>query len=299
MLEITTDFRNRVAAALLDARDNYDGSDAAFAKKHSINASIYSRIKSGEREKVIKPEQWLNLGRLLDVSPDERRWNMARTEVFNQIEEEVKFCQAFHKSRVFVDDCAIGKTYSAKYLSRTLKNCFYVDASQSKTKILFARSLAKCIGVDSSGTYADVKQNIKYYLNAIPNPIVIIDEAGDIEYPAFVDLKEYWNATDGSCGWYMMGADGLEKKIKEGIKHKTPSYREIFSRFSDKFSFSVPKGKQEKIGFYRQLITDVLSVNMTDKAKLPSIVNKCLLTDNEKGEATGLRRAESLLILLQ
>lgn len=299
MLEITTDFRNRVAEALLDARDNYDGSDANFAKKHSINASVYSRIKSGEREKVIKPEQWLNLGRLLDVSPDERRWNMARTEVFNQIEEEVKFCQAFHKSRIFVDDCAIGKTYSAKYLSRTLKNCFYVDASQSKTKILFARSLAKCIGVDSSGTYADVKQNIKYYLNAIPNPIVIIDEAGDIEYPAFVDLKEYWNATDGSCGWYMMGADGLEKKVKEGIKHKTGSYREIFSRFSDKFSFSVPKGKQEKISFYRQLITDVLSVNMADKAKLPTIVNKCLQTDNEKGEATGLRRAESLLILLQ
>lgn len=299
MLEITTDFRNRVAAALLDARDNYDGSDSAFAKKHSINASIYSRIKSGEREKVIKPEQWLNLGRLLDVSPDERRWNMARTEVFNQIEEEVRFCQVFHKSRIFVDDCAIGKTYSAKYLSRTLKNCFYVDASQAKTKILFARTLAKCIGVDNAGTYADVKQNIKYYLNAIPNPIVIIDEAGDIEYPAFVDLKEYWNATDGSCGWYMMGADGLEKKVKEGIKHKTGSYREIFSRFSDKFSFSVPKGKQEKISFYRQLITDVLSVNMTDKAKLPSIVNKCLLTDNEKGEATGLRRAESLLILLQ
>ena len=182
MVEIATDFRNRVIEALKEARNNYDGSDSAFAKKHGINASIYSRIKNGDTDRVLRPEQWLNLGRQLDVSPSERRWNMARTEVFNVIEEEVRFCQAFHKSRVFVDDCAIGKTYSAKYLSRTLRNCFYIDASQCKTKILFARALAKCIGVDSSGTYADVKQSIKYYLSAMPNPIVIIDEAGDIDY---------------------------------------------------------------------------------------------------------------------
>ena len=92
MVEITTDFRNRVTEALLAARQNYDGSDAAFAKKHGINASIYSRIKNGDTDRVLRPEQWLSLGRLLDVSPTERRWNMARTEVFDIIEQEVRFC---------------------------------------------------------------------------------------------------------------------------------------------------------------------------------------------------------------
>ena len=299
MLEITSDFRNRAAEALLAARHNYDGSDAAFAKKHRLNASIYSRIKNGETDRVLRPEQWLSLGRLLDVSPTERRWNMARTDVFRIIEEEVHFCQKFHKSRIFVDDCAIGKTYSARYLSRTLKNCFYIDASQCKTKILFARTLAKCIGADNAGTYSEVKQNIKYYLNALPDPIVIIDEAGDLDYAAFVDLKEYWNATDGSCGWYLMGADGFASKLRAGIKRRTSSYREVFSRFSDKFSYAVPRGRSERIAFYRKLITDVLSVNMEDRSKLPAIVNKCLQTDHADGEATGLRRAESLLILLQ
>lgn len=299
MLEITSDFRNRVAEALLAARRNYDGSDAAFAKKHGLNASIYSRIKNGETDRVLRPEQWLSLGRLLDVSPTERRWNMARTDVFRVIEEEVRFCQEFHKSRIFVDDCAIGKTYSARYLSRTLKNCFYIDASQCKTKILFARTLAKCIGADNAGTYSEVKQNIKYYLNVMPNPVVIIDEAGDLDYAAFVDLKEYWNATDGACGWYLMGADGFASKLRAGIKRRTSSYREVFSRFSDKFSYAVPRGRSERIAFYRKLITDVLSVNMEDRSKLPAIVNKCLQTDNADGEATGLRRAESLLILLQ
>ncbi len=73
---------------------------------------------------------------------------MARTDVFTLIEEDVSFCQAHAKGMMCVDDCGIGKTFSAKYLSRSLKNCFYVDASQAKTKQQFIRLIAKTIGVD-------------------------------------------------------------------------------------------------------------------------------------------------------
>lgn len=69
MIEITTDFRSRIIDALLEARNNYDGSDAAFAKKHGISASIYSRIKNGDQEKVLRPEQWLNLEAVFWMSP--------------------------------------------------------------------------------------------------------------------------------------------------------------------------------------------------------------------------------------
>ncbi|WP_318546324.1 hypothetical protein [Flavobacterium columnare] len=41
-------------------------------------------------------------------------------------------------------------------MSRILKNCFYVDASQAKTKQLFIRLIAKTIGLDNTGKYADV-----------------------------------------------------------------------------------------------------------------------------------------------
>ena len=299
MLEISNSYKEQVVQALLSARDNFSGSDANFAKKYGMNASVYNRIKNGEREKLLKPEAWLNIGRALDVEPNARKWNMARTDVFDIIKEEVLFCQQYHKSKVFVDECAIGKTYTAKYLARTEKNCFYVDASQCKTRILFARTLAKTLGIDNSGTYSELKQSIKYFLNVIPSPIILLDEAGDLDYPAWVDLKEYWNATDGVCGWYLLGADGLRTKITNGIRSKRGSYREMFSRLSDKYSFAVPQKKEPRIGFYKKLITDVISVNITDKSKIPTIVNKCLSTELVEGEATGLRRAESLLILLQ
>lgn len=297
MLQLSSEFKNKVIDALLDVRKNYDGSDNAFSKQWSINAGVYSRLKSGEREGLLKDTQWLNLGREFGITLNERKWNMARTDVFNIIEEDVLFCQQYAKSKMCVDDCGIGKSYSAKYLSRTLKNCFYVDASQAKTKQLFVRLIAKTVGVDDKGKYAEVKANIKYYLKMLPMPIVIIDEAGDLEYTAFLELKELWNATEGCCGWYMMGADGLRSKIERGIISKKVGYKEMFSRYSEKYTAMVPRDRQEMLGFYRKLITEVLSINIKNKSLLPIIVKRCLTTD-ESGNIGGLRRAESLLILM-
>jgi hypothetical protein len=124
MLQITNDFKEKIIGALLEQRKNYDVSDSAFAKQYSINGAVFSRLKNGEREGLLRDAQWLNLGRELGVSVNERKWNMARTDVFNMIEEEVVFCKEHAKGRICVDDCGIGKTYSAKYLSRNLKNCF-------------------------------------------------------------------------------------------------------------------------------------------------------------------------------
>lgn len=296
MLNITNDFKTKVRAALLEVRENYDGADSAFAKQWGINGSVYNRIKNGELVGLLKDNQWLNIGRELNIDLGERKWNMARTDVFTVVEEDIMFCQQHAKAKIFVDDSEIGKTFSARYLSRKLKNCFYVDASQAKTKQLFIRLIAKTIGVDSDGKYAEVKANIKYYLRLLPQPMMIIDEAGDLEYKAFLELKELWNATENACGWYMIGADGLRNLIEKGIRGKKVGYREIFSRYSGSYTTVTPVDKQEKQGFYRKLISDVLSVNMEDRTALTDIVKRCL-THDSSGQMGGLRRAESLLIL--
>ena len=297
MIQITNEFKQKIVGKLLEVRQNFDGTDQQFAKQRDINYSVFSRLKNADNyDGLLKAADWLNLGRELDVTANERKWNMARTDVFTLIEEDVTFCQAHAKGMMCVDDCGIGKTFSAKYLSRSLKNCFYVDASQAKTKQQFIRLIAKTIGVDDKDKFIKVKSNIKYALKMLPNPVIIIDEAGDLEYPAFLELKELWNATVNACGWYMMGADGLRNKIERGISNKKVGYAELFSRYSEKFTTIVPADRQEKLAFYRKLITDVLSVNMTDKSRLNEIVKRCLTTDNND-HIGGLRRAESLLIL--
>lgn len=299
MLQTTQQQKQVIVTALMEQRKNFDGTDQQFAKQWDINYSVYSRLKNEKTyDGLLREAQWLNLGRELNVEMDARKWNTAKTEVFTVIEQDILFCKDNAKAMICVDDCGIGKTHTAKYLSRTVKNCFYIDASQAKTKQQFIRLIAKTIGVDDKDKYVRVKANIKYALRMLPNPVVIIDEAGDLEYTAFLELKELWNATDKACGWYMMGADGLRRKIERGIQNKKVGYKELFSRYSERYTTIVPNNRNEKINFYKQLITDVLNANMKNKAKLSEIVKRCLVND-EDGNIGGLRRAESLLILNQ
>lgn len=211
------------------------------------------------------------------------------------IEEEVLFCKSYSKARILVDEPEIGKTVSAKHLSRTLKNCFYLDCSQAKSKKLFICKLAQSIGVSGNGRLADIMENIKYSLRILKEPVVLLDEAGDVDYSVILLIKELWNATEGICGWYMIGADGLRQKFESGIHSKKVGYRELFSRYSSKYSSLIPIEKTEKINFYKKMITEVLTVNSTNKEIIPTIVRKCMVSQD--GSIGGLRRAESLLIL--
>lgn len=297
MINITNEFKGAVVEALLKARDNFSGTDSTFAKRFGINNSVYSRLKSGEIEGLLSDSKWLDIGRELDVQLHARKWQIAKTDVYKIIERDILFCQQHSKAKIFVDDCGIGKTVTAKHMARTLKNCFYIDASQAKTKQLFITLIAKTLGI-ATGKYADMKANIKYYLRNLPNPMIIIDEAGDLEYNAFLEIKEFWNAAENGCGWYLIGADGLREKIRRGINSKKVGYREIFSRFSENYSFAVPYGTQERLKFYENLVTQVLSVNMQDKSNLGLIVKKSIVVD-EFGNIGGLRRAESFVMILE
>ncbi len=296
MFEITDELKERIAAAMFAGRDNFSGSDAAYATSLGINKSVYSTLKSGKREGLLTAAKWLNLARQLSIPTSGRTWNAARTEVFEQIEEEILFCKEHSKSMIFVDDCGIGKTFTAKYLSQKLQNCFYLDCSQCKNAREFIRTLARTVGVDTTGKISSVKADIKYCLNYLPAPVVVCDEAGDLSQEAWLDLKELWNATPG-CGWYLMGAQGLRAKIDRGRKNARVGFAEMFSRLGENYSSAVPRDKTEKLEFYRKLITDVLSVNMADKQQLKDILNRCLKVDKDTGHIGGLRRAESLLIL--
>jgi len=294
-LFITRDFKQLVINEMNNRRDLYDGPDSAFAKSIGLSASIFSRLKKGEIDNILRTGQWFMLAQHFDIQIKNRSWKNARTDVFNVIEEDIMFCKHHAKARICVDDCGIGKTYTARYLARNIRNCFYVDASQAKTKSQFIRLIAKTIGADSKVTYFEVKESLKYWIKSLEKPIIVIDEAGDLEYNAFLELKELWNATENYCGWYLMGADGLRAKIERGINNHKVGFAEIFSRYSERFTSIVPREKIERNKFYRKLITDVLTVNDCPEDKMKEIVQRCMA--NDSSFIGGLRRAESLLIL--
>lgn len=288
-MNLTKEFKEKVRVAILKKRENYGGSDADFSKSLGINNAVFSRLKSGETEKILSDTVWITLGRELQVKVFEDNWKVARTSVYTEIEDNLNFCKELSRSMVLVDDCGIGKTFCTKHIIKKMRNTFYVDCSQAKSKQLFIRLLAKTVGIDNQGKYYDVLANLKYYITTLEKPLIILDEAGDLEYTAFLELKGIWNGTDGACGWYMMGADGLRDKIDRGIKNKKVGFAEIFSRFSDEFIKLVPNGKADRQAFYSELIEAVATANLKDTSKIKQLINKCI------GKETTLRYLETLI----
>lgn len=295
---VTAEYKEKVAEALIAKHKIVGGDNAAFARSMDINPSIYSRINKGERDNVLAAGRWISLGRELGVSLKKDNWKVVETDVFKQIRDEIMLCKQHGFSRIFVDNCGIGKTFTAKYLARTQKNVFYIDGTQCRRRNALIKTLARVIGVELSGKVDEIKEDTKYYLTLLEDPIVIIDEAGALDKDALGLVQEYWNYTDeGACAWYLMGANAMRNKIERGVRNDRDYFAELFSRFSEKFSSIVPIGEDDKKNFYKKLIRDVISANITDKSQLDTLVNKCLIIDKETNTVSGLRRAKALLKL--
>lgn len=264
---ITTEFKQRVVTAITEDRHNYP-SAAKQAVTLGISSAQLSRIAKGELERVISNPSWLSIGRRLNVSVQDRpTWKAAKTPTFEFIYNQLTDCKRDSVSALLCDSADIGKTFTAKFFVKENKNAVYIDCSQVKSKQKFVRQIAKQFGVIHTGRYADVYDDLVYYLQSIPSqepPIIIVDEAGDLEYPAFLELKALWNATENICAWYMMGADGLKAKIESNLDRKKVGFTEILSRFGGSFQKVSPDGKENLEDFRKLQMGLVARVNLED-----------------------------------
>ncbi len=278
---ITTDIKNKILTAIKSNRANYP-SDAKHAASLGITTSVYSAVKNGQTDRVLSDANWISIARKLGVSlRGEIEWKVAKTPTFMFITAQLEACQSSGISAIMCDLPNIGKTFTARHYVKTHPNAIYIDCSQVKTKLKLVRKIAAEFGVDSKGRYADVYEDLVFYLRSIDSPLIILDEAGDLQYEAFLELKALWNATERCCAWYMMGADGLKEKINRSIECKKVGYTEMLSRYGDRYSKVTPDDSKERTKFLIEQARIVAKVNAPEGTDIGVIVRK---------SAGGLRR---------
>lgn len=278
---ITTDIKNKILGAIKVNRANYP-SDAKHAASLGISTSVYSALRNGNTERQMSDGAWISVARKLGVSlRGEIEWKAAKTATFQFITAQLELCQASGLSGIMCDMPNIGKTFTARHYVSNHANVVYIDCSQVKTKLKLIRKIAGEFGVDSKGRYSDVYDDLVYYLRSIQTPMIILDEAGDLQYEAFLELKALWNATERCCAWYMMGADGLKEKINRSIECKKVGYTEMLSRYGDRYSKVTPDDCKERERFLMEQARVVAKVNAPEGADIPTLVRK---------SAGGLRR---------
>lgn len=257
---VTTEYKKRVVEGIKNQEGNFP-SHAKMAIALDLNPAQLSRILKGELDNVLSDTKWLSAGRRLNIPINKDQvWKTAKTETFLFIYQQLKECQEKSISGLFCDLPDIGKTHTAKFYAEENKHAVRIDCSQVKSKQKLIRKIAQEFGVTHTGKYADVYEDLVYYLNSV-RALVILDEAGDLKYEAFLEIKALWNATEGYCGWFMMGADGLKAKIKSYLGRNTVGYAEIFSRFGSRYQKTSPDGREAMEEFKMTQFAQIVKAN--------------------------------------
>jgi DNA transposition AAA+ family ATPase len=199
-------------------------------------------------------------------------WQTAETPTYTFIQKQLLMCQKNSISGLLCDLPDIGKTYAALAYAVSKSNTVYVDCSQVKSKQRLIRFIAGEFGVNNAGKYSEVYQRLVNYLKTAQKPLVILDEAGDLAYDAFLELKALWNATERACGWFMMGADGLQEKMNRAIDNKKVGYTEIFSRYGKRYQRVTPLGSEEAVKFFRIQAALIIKANASKDVDIQSVL---------------------------
>lgn len=240
---ISTPIKQQIVTELKKLEKLNGLSAKRFANSIDIDPAQWSRLKKGEFEGVLADAKFITLARKNNiVLGDAPVLKTVKTATFQYI---YSLLETSHKqciSTLFVDRADIGKSHVCKYYAQHVKNAIYIDCSQVKTKQLYVREIASKLGLSLNGKYADIYKDLVYYLNTLDPTIIILDEAGDLQYDAFLENKALWNATEGNVAWFMIGADGLKEKIKRAITNKKVGYSEMFRRYGGQYRTVTPQG---------------------------------------------------------
>lgn len=234
---VTNDIKQRIVAAVAEDRKKYR-SDAEHSRKLGLSTSVYSEVfNSGKLDRKISDDGWMEIAMRLKLNlKDDFEWQTANTPTYDYIYTQLERCQEEHISLIFCDEAGIGKTYTATQYVKENAEVVLIDCSQSKSKRRLIKAIAQEFGVATTGKYVDVYERLVYYLNNfVNNPLIILDEAGDLQQDAYLELKALWNITQGNCGWYMMGAVGLKCKIDRAKDNEKVGYAELFDRYGCKY----------------------------------------------------------------
>lgn len=262
---INQEIKKQIIEAAKEARSTLYHSQGKMAVALDVNPGVLTRLLAGETEKILSDAKWVSIARRLGVQlSGEKPWKTALTPAYQHIYAQLEACQMRNTSALLCDMADLGKTHTARCYVKENKYAVYIDCSQVKTKQKLIREIAKEFGVGNTGKYADVYGDLVFYLRTIPNPLIILDEAGDLDYPAFLELKALWNATEGACGFYMMGADGLKEKVERARSARKVGYAELFSRFGSRYQKVSPDGKEALEEFQRAQVAMVAKVNRED-----------------------------------
>lgn len=278
--------KEQIGKLLIQRQELSGQSQAAFARANDLSSADISNLKGEkwkEQPQLASDRKWIRFARLANFSRNnELEWRTAQTQVKREIDAQLNACKNYAFTAILCDDAGVGKTYACKSFAASNPHVYYLDCSTARTKNRFIRAIAHAVGVSSEGISDTVFEDAIYVLSITPNPLVILDEAGDLEDKTFLELKRMYNALEGVCGFYLVGADGLKKKIERGEAIKKVGFTEVFSRFGKKFTKIMPIEPNERKEALITMTNELLEANGIKDAETKKAITRSIFINGLK-----------------
>lgn len=282
MLQFSTTEKETIASLIMkEAEGGGFVSLSDFARKKGLLPADMTNIKAAkwkEQPHLIGEAKWINLARIAGF--DKRQdvsLKIAQTETVRYVVAQLKSAQQESLANMLVDDAGLGKSIAAEWYCKNNRYAFHIDCCSNPSKATFIRAIAQAVGAGRNGKLNDLLDDAIYTLRQMENPILILDEAGDLEHASILLLKRLYNALKGICGFYMIGADGFKKKIKTGVANEKLGFVEVFSRYGRNFKRITPELFEERVNFYRHQAIEMAYANGLTKdeaAQIAKMVTK-------------------------
>lgn len=262
MIQFTDLEKQQIADGVLKLQTSTGtSSDRKMAVKLGMSPAAFSFLKTGKYASI-GSDTWLKLAQAVRfVRNSAQEWKHAETIVSQYLFKQFEMCQTMGMTAMLADDPGIGKTHSMNEYARTHADVMTIDCSVSNTKGSFIRAVAKAVGVTAKGRLQDILDSAIYAIGLMEKPLIILDESGDLENGALMQLKKLYNALEMRCGFFMMGSDGFKAKILRGVEYNKLGYTEVFSRFDKDFKHALSSNQHEKLEEYRLMAAEICKAN--------------------------------------
>lgn len=241
---ITPEIKERVVNALFqDMKERNITSQNEYAKYIKtllvvpFDKAALSSIKKADKRNMLKDSTWLKLAKHFNLLTDES-WQIADTNGYVTTTTYLNMCKKHGFWKVLCDHASFGKTTACvQFAKRNKESVFYIDCSENSTKGDFITALARQFGMERTGTYNQLWNDVTDELLLLDNPLLILDEFGDVHDSIITLLKSLYNKANigdrVALGVLHIGADNLKKRMFDGRKKQKQSYAEYWSRIGD------------------------------------------------------------------
>lgn len=238
---ISSEQKLAIGAALQEAFTALGSWKAVGRKVEANEVTVRYNMIDPTKWFNVSDKKWISVGTALGLSINAPRWNVVDTRntqmmraMLADAQEQAMFLAISHKA-------GQGKSVSIALHKQAdaTGGTYVLECEESWSHKLFLQKLAGTLGIATDGlTVPGLTDEIVAFFkrrSATVSPLLILDEANKLKPSSLRLIIPLYNKLKGDMGLVIVGADDLERHIKNGVRRDVRGYDELDSRLGRKF----------------------------------------------------------------